>query len=134
MGAALFIVLDNRNPGFDPFVNGKAVARDSKCLARIARSLGLQEFDEFVSQDTEEARATLEAIGGGVPGDIPPLEEQWFDPGEGIDLITKVAEYIKTNRKSVKNVDGVLSDLAEYCEVLAKAKSIGAKWHFAIDY
>jgi len=35
VGAAYYIVLDNPNPGFDTFVNGKAIARAHDAICAI---------------------------------------------------------------------------------------------------
>ena len=43
MGAAYFIVLDNPKPGFDTFVNGKAIAREAPAIEKIAKKLKIKE-------------------------------------------------------------------------------------------
>jgi hypothetical protein len=40
---------------------------------------------------------------------------------------------VTANPQSVENAQGVLDDLAEYAEILEKAKAIGAKWHLNLD-
>ena len=52
---AYFIALDNSDPGFDTFVNGKAIARDAERLAKAASSLGLKTPDEYVSMSADDA-------------------------------------------------------------------------------
>ena len=49
MSGAYYIVLDVPEPGFDTFVNGKFLARNSAMLNRICQDLGLREFDDYVS-------------------------------------------------------------------------------------
>jgi hypothetical protein len=55
MGAAYFITLDHPDPGFDPFVNGKAVAREAGRLAEVAASLGLKGPNDYFSIGGDEA-------------------------------------------------------------------------------
>jgi hypothetical protein len=59
--------------------------------------------------------------------------EQWFTAEEGIAFVTALLTHIKANPKDVRNAEGVLEDLAEYAEVLEKARNIGAKWHLNLD-
>lgn len=132
MGAAYFIALDNPDPGFDPFVNGKAVARDATRLSRVASALGLKTPDDFVSMGGDEAASMAEEFGIGDEAQAPP--EQWFDADEGLAWVGRLRAHIQSDAKAVKEADAVLSDLAEYERVLSQAKSIGAKWHFSVDF
>lgn len=47
MSVALFIVLDNKKPGFDTFVNGKALAKRDD-VDEVARKLGVRPLNDFV--------------------------------------------------------------------------------------
>jgi hypothetical protein len=82
MGVAYFIVLDNPDPGFDPFVNGKAIAGEAKRISKVASSLGLKTPDEYVSMGGDEAASMAEEFGIG--DDVQALPEQWFDADEGL--------------------------------------------------
>lgn len=132
MGAAYFIALDNPKPGFDPFVNGKAIARNAKRITKIASSLGLKTPDEYVSMSGDEAAAMAEEFGIGDDVQAPP--EQWFEADEGLMWVGRLRAHIQSDAKSVKDAEAVLADLAEYERVLAQAKSIGARWHFSVDF
>ena len=63
MGAAYYIVLDLEIAGLDPFVNGKAIARESERLALVTQQLGLRDVNEFVSADPDELLAIAEELG-----------------------------------------------------------------------
>jgi hypothetical protein len=132
MGAAYFIALDNPDPGFDPFVNGKAIAREAKRLSKVASSLGLKTPDEYVSMGGDEAASMAEEFGIGDVVQAPP--EQWFDADEGLTWVGRLRAHVQSDAKSVRDADAVLADLAEYERVLSQAKSIGAKWHFSVDF
>ncbi|MDD5275830.1 MAG: hypothetical protein PHR16_07080 [Methylovulum sp.] len=128
MSVAYYIVLDNDDPGFDTFVNGKFLAHEEN-LNLLCKTLGLKTFDDFLTMSEDDIFAMLgEDIG------LPEDEgEQWFSPEEGIAFVVALSEHISANPKSVMNPEGVLSDLAEYADVLEKAKDIGAKWHLNLD-
>jgi hypothetical protein len=127
MGVALYIVLDKEDPGFDAFVNGKAIANEGKRLDVISKKLGIPKFDDFVSMSSED----LDGILGEV--DIPNQEVKWFSPEEGLAFVEALSAHIRANPEAVKNHKAVLEDLAEYVDVFGKAKTAGAKWHLNID-
>ena len=128
MGVALYIVLDKEDPGFDPFVNGKAIARETKQLDAISKQLGIPTFDSFISMSSDD----LEGILGGEV-EMPPQTVKWFSAEEGLSFIDALTKHIRANPASVKSQSAVLEDLGEYAEVLGKIKGIGAKWHLNID-
>ena len=43
MGAAYYIKLDREIAGLDPFVNGKAIARENERLAQVTQQLVLRD-------------------------------------------------------------------------------------------
>lgn len=47
MGMAYFIALDVQEPGFDTFVNGKAIARSADSLRAMTERLDLIGLDDF---------------------------------------------------------------------------------------
>jgi hypothetical protein len=136
MSTAYFIVLDREQPGFDTMVNGKFLAQDSRKLEKIARSLHLRALEDFVSYSPDEAVAMMEDFGADLDGiDAAELPvQQWFDAADGLALLEKLAGHVQANPTAVKNAQGVLSDLQEFQEILAKAKAIGARWNLQVDF
>jgi hypothetical protein len=128
MSVAYFIVLDNPDPGFDTFVNGKALARERR-LHSVCKSLGLKTLDDFVSVSDDEV-ADLLGDDVEMPG---TFGEQWFAADEGLRLVTVLSSHIKSNPNAVKDTAGCLRDLAEFTAVLERARSIDAKWHLSVD-
>ncbi len=53
-------------------------------------------------------------------------------PASKVEIKTFVT--IESNAKVVKDSQAVLADLAEFERVLSRARSIGAKRHFSIDF
>lgn len=126
MSLAYYIVLDQPEPGFDPFVNGKFVAAEARRVSKVAKRLGLKRLDDFVSYDDEQPTAELSGVETG--GD------RWFSAAEGVAWVSELLDRLRSDPKRLRNPAGVISDLEEYLEVLRKAQSVGAHWHFAIDY
>ncbi|HOW61713.1 MAG TPA: hypothetical protein P5284_07125 [Candidatus Contendobacter sp.] len=129
MSVAYYIVLDNDDPGFDPFVNGKSLAREIKRLDALCEQLGIKKFDDFLTMSEEDLSDLL-----GEDLELPEGEgERWFSADEGIAFIAALTAHLNTHSTAVKNTEGVLEDLAEYAQVFEKAKGIGAKWHLNMD-
>ena len=129
MSVAFYIVLDNDEPGFDTFVNGKALAKEIRKLDAICEKLGLPKFDDFVSMSADDIAEFVED-----DTELPAMEEKWFDAEEGLKFVNALITHIRTNPNNIKNLKKILEELWEYADVLSKAKVIGAKWHLAIDF
>jgi hypothetical protein len=126
MGAAYFIVLDNEEPGFETFVNGKAIARASDSIRSICDKLDLTSIDDLTSFGALDEEFD-------VPEECRETSTPWFEPREGIEWVGALYEYIEANPSSVKDPDHVLAELDEYEAVFKKAAKIGAKWHLELD-
>jgi len=126
MGVAYFNVPDNKDPGFDTFVNGKAIARAREAIYTITEKLGLKGIDDLTSFGDWDDEFD-------VPEELREVETLWFEPGEGIEWINAIHRHIESNRSSVKQPDRVLEELNEYAQVLEQAARVGAKWHFQMD-
>lgn len=121
MSTAYFIVLDSEEPGFDPFVDGKMLTKQLCAVNKVARSLGLKQFEDYAFQD-------LSDLGG------PKLELEWFDAAEGKSWATRILQYIRENPETVKDVNAVAADLADYVSVFEEAEKRGLKWHLELDF
>ena len=121
MSTAYFIVLDSEEPGFDPFVDGKLLTKRLPSVNKIARSLGLKQFEDYAFQD-------LSDFGG------PESEPEWFDADEGIRWASGILQHIRENPKAVRDVDEVAADLADYVRVFEEADKRGLKWHLELDF
>jgi hypothetical protein len=129
MSVAYYIVLDNTDPGFDTFVNGKSLANETEKIDAICEKIGIKKLDDFMTMSEDDISDML-----GENIELPESEgEQWFSADEGIAFVTTLISHIQTNPKDVKNAEDVLSDLAEYAEIFVKTKNIGAKWHLNLD-
>jgi hypothetical protein len=125
MSVAFYIVLDNDDPGFDTFVNGKALAKESEKLDAICQKLELPKFDDFVSMSADDMSEFIED-----DAELPAMEEKWFDAEDGLKFVNALIAHIK----DMKNFKAVSEELGEYANILSKANAIGAKWHLAIDF
>ncbi len=132
MGVAFFIVLDNPDPGFDTFVNGKAVAHCDE-IEDITQLLTLKSIYDYVDGDMD---GFLEE-GYDNEAEEPAIDSSkyaWFGAAEGIAYFSKIKNHIQSNSAALQNAEAIVADLDEYIDLLHKAASIGAKWHLEVDH
>jgi len=132
MSAALYIVLEDNDPGFETAVNGKALSDEEDALNKIAWDLNVTPLLEFFSGDTEEEVERMEYEGDPPKAEIP--ETQWFEPAEGLKTVKALLGYISEHPKAVANPTSVVSELTEFEDVLVQAHEYGLLWHLSVDY
>src|SRR5882724_6523808 len=87
MAASMYIVVEGVDPGFDIFVNGRALARNEDALEKLALRLGVRPMIEFFSAD-ENSMSLLIEEGAGNPELIRRLPPpQWYSPGDGLSTV-----------------------------------------------
>ena len=140
MTVAFNIVLNTEKPPFDPKIDTRHILKESDQVAKILEELELQDFDEFISANPEEARAMLAELGGDDGSDAPTLndidlpQEQWFLPEEGLSVVRKLTAYLEENPEVVRDAKGILGDLKSMHSVLTKAAIHGLRWHLVDDF
>ena len=121
MSVAYFIVLDTEDPSFDPFVDGKMLAKHQAAINDLARKLGLREFEDFLSQDLSEF-------------DVKDMADLWFDPDDGITWAETLIQHLNKKPDMIDDQIAVIEDLSDYLKVFREAKSRGQKWHLELDF
>lgn len=127
MSVAYFIVLDKEDVGFDPFVNGKAIAHAFDALESFCKQHQLKTIEDFHSQDYSEFMEELDDV------EIPEQEEKWFTADEGIAWVTLLLAKLNSAQPAFASPD-LYEDLNEYIGVFNNAKRAGAKWHLELDF
>jgi hypothetical protein len=136
MGVAIYVVIEKEIPGIDASsVSGKALAKSSEQLDRIARKNGLLAIQEFMSVDPEEAGAFLEDSEIALD-DVKIPEEQWFDPADGLKTIRGLLDFLRDNPTALSKVplSHLQDDLLAAEKVLSVALKHGVRFHFAVDF
>ncbi len=135
MAASMYIVVEGEDPGFDIYVNGRALARQEAALERLAHTLGVRPLLDFFSAD-ENSMALLIQEGAGSPEllhRLPP--PQWFQPADGLTTIRELILALRMEPRRIgKEGAGALSELVEYEGVLRKAEERGMRWHLAFSW
>jgi len=62
MAASMYIVVEGEDPGFDIFVNGRALARNEDALERLAVNIGARPLIEFFSADENSMALLIEEV------------------------------------------------------------------------
>ena len=134
MSLAIYIATEKKIRGFDPFVNGKAVAHiEDAALEGLCTAAGTKSLLSFISQDPEDLADFLEGEGAEkTEGELPA--EDWYAPEEGLQLAQGLVRYLEQNSSELPNAGAVLEDLREYQRVFEKLVEKKVRWHFAVDF
>jgi len=135
MAASMYIVVEGEDPGYDIFVNGRALARYEDALERLALKLGVKPLIEFFSAD-ENSMALLIEEGAGNPElmrRLPP--PQWYIAGDGLATVKALVAVLQDD-PLLLGTEGpqVLAELLEYERVLDRTVKAGLRWHLAVSW
>lgn len=135
MGATLYIVVEGEDPGFDIFVNGRALARNEDALEKMAQRIGVKPLLEFFSAD-ENSMALLIEEGGGNPDLLKKLPPpQWYRAEEGLTTLAALISALDADPHQLGSEGPeVLSELREYESVLRKTAERNLRWHLAVSW
>lgn len=135
MAASLYIVVEGDDPGFDIFVNGRALARNEDALERMTERLDVRPLLEFFSAD-ENSMALLLEQGAGNPEWARNLPEpQWYVPEDGLITVGALIDFLGANPAALgSDTQPVLAELREYERVLRKTAERGLRWHLAVSW
>ena len=131
----MYIVVEGEDPGFDIYVNGRALARQEAGIERLAHTLRVRPLLDFFSAD-ENSMALLIEEGAGNPDllhRLPP--PQWYQPEEGLTTVRALIEALEQEPRRIgKESAAVLSELMEYQRVLTKTGERNLRWHLAFSW
>ena len=135
MAASLYIVVEGEDPGYDIFVNGRALARNEDALERLAVNLGARPLIEFFSAD-ENSMALLIEEGAGDPAllhKLPP--PQWFPARTGLATVETLLEHLRQEPADLGSETVlVIEELQEYATVLRKTDERNLRWHLSVSW
>ncbi len=131
----MYIVVEGEDPGYDIFVNGRALARHEGALERLALDHGVRPLIEFFSADANSMALLIEE-GAGNPAlleNLPP--PQWYRAQDGLKTVTALRESMENEPHQLGTEGGaVLQELREYETVLRKTAERGLRWHIAVSW
>jgi hypothetical protein len=135
MAASMYIVVEGDDPGFDIFVNGRALARHEDSVEKLALSLGVRPLIEFFSADENSMSLLIEEGAGDreLIKRLPP--PQWYFGSEGLATVTALIDALKDEPQKL-GTEGpqVLEELQQYARVLEKTEAKGLRWHLAVSW
>jgi len=135
MAASMYIVVEGEDPGYNIFVNGRALARNEDAVERIALQLGVRPLIEFFSAD-ESSMALLIEEGAGNPDllkKLPP--SQWYRGEDGLPTVRALIEALENDPLQLGTEGAlVIEELHEYEIVLRKTAERGLRWHLAVSW
>lgn len=131
----MYIVVQGEDPGYDTYVNGRALARHEDAVEKMAIQLGVRPLIEFFSAD-ENLMALL--VEGGA-GDADLLKQlpppQWYRGEDGLATVNALIDELQNEPQQLGS-EGVLvlEELREYAVVLRKTAERGQRWHMAVSF
>jgi hypothetical protein len=135
MAASMYIVVQGEDPGFDIYVNGRALARNEDAVEKLALQVGVRPLIEFFSADENLMSLLVEGGAGDAElmKQLPP--PQWFRGDEGLATVTALIETLQDEPQKLGS-EGVLvlEELREYAVVLRKTAERGLGWHMAVSF
>jgi hypothetical protein len=135
MAASMYIVVEGEDPGYDIFVNGRALARNEDAMEALARSIGVKPLIDFFSAD-QNSMALLIEEGAGDPqllDKLPP--PQWFAPEEGLQTVRALLETLDREPAQLgSESEFIREELEEYATVLRKTVERKLRWHLAVSW
>jgi|GEM_PF-286752 len=135
MAASMYIVVEGEDPGFDIFVNGRAIARNEDALEQLASSLAVRPLIDFFSAD-ENSMALLIEEGAGNPELLPRLPApQWYAGQDGLNTAQAlVAELTRDPAILGSETMLIREELSQYVSVLSKTAERNLRWHLAVSW
>ena len=135
MAASMYIVVEGEDPGFDIFVNGRALARNEDAVEKLALRLGVRPLIEFFSADENSMSLLIEEGAGNreLMQRLPP--PQWYSPSEGLVTVEALMRALEHEPQQLGSEgEQVLSELVEYRRVLKKTEDRKLRWHLAVSW
>jgi hypothetical protein len=135
MAAAMYIVVEGEDPGYNIYVNGRVLARHENAVEKLALSLGVKPLLEFFSAD-ENSMALLIEEGGGNPDLLKRLPPpQWYRADDGLATLQALIAALELDPQQLGSEGPeVLGELREYETVLRKTAERGLRWHLAVSW
>ena len=135
MAASMYIVVEGEDPGYNIFVNGRALARHEDALEKVALRIGARPLIEFFSADENSLALLIEEGAGNqdLMRKLPP--PQWYSAADGLLTVQALVEQLERDPQQLGSEGRtVLEELCEYREVLVKTRAKGLRWHLAVSW
>ncbi len=131
----MYIVVEGEDPGFDIFVNGRALARNEDALERLALNIGTRPLIEFFSADVNSMALLIEE-GAGDPELLHRLPQpQWYPARVGLETVTALLTELRLEPTQLGSESELIrEELEEYATVLRKTDERNLRWHLAVSW
>jgi len=134
MAASMYIVVEGEDPGFDIFVNGRALARNEDAVEKLSLRVGVRPLIEFFSADENSMSLLIEEGAGNreLMQRLPP--PQWYSPSEGLVTVEALINALEDEPLQLGSEgEQILAELVEYRRVLRKTHDRQLRWHLAVS-
>jgi hypothetical protein len=108
---------------------GKALARESDRLDRVAPSCGAATLSSLLSESPAALAEQMRAEGFD-PSKMRLPPEQWFAAADGLKTVRALAVHVAANLNNFKQPNPILRDLKAAETLLTAADAAGVRFHF----
>ncbi len=135
MAASMYIVVQGDDPGFDIYVNGRALVRNEDALERLAIRLNVRPLIDFFSADENSMSLLIEEGAGNAEllDKLPP--PQWFAGDDGLATVRPLLQALRDEPSQLGSEGEFLrEELEEFEVVLQKTADRHLRWHLAVSW
>jgi hypothetical protein len=135
MAASMYIVVQGDDPGFDIYVNGRALVRNEDALERLAIRLNVRPLIDFFSADENSMSLLIEEGAGNAEllDKLPP--PQWFAGDDGLATVRPLLQALRDEPSQLGSEGEFLrEELEEFEVVLQKTADRNLRWHLAVSW
>lgn len=126
MGIAYYVVLNQKIPGLETSMSGKALARSIEALDRAALELRVRPLSDFLAADPELIASLLEGEDADADAADHPVSSG-FSALEGLATVRALATH------PAGRANGVSKDLEDCDRILGVAAAKGVGWRLEVD-
>ena len=127
---SFYIVLQNKIPNLDEYVNGSQLLKRQETLDLLSKKFDVKPLMSFYSTNGDDVRSVLDCEAPEELGIKIPREE-WFTAEEGLPTIRALLNHFeKTNSPSDEKR---MAELRKWNQVLSAAREHQVRWHLAVD-
>jgi len=145
MGIMTFVTLEKPIRGLKDDMSGKALAWCQLQIDALARRLGLQSLDDFISCPPEDLAELMEDLKTPTGEAIELPEEQWFDAEDGLGTVRGLLAHLRENPAAIAKLDrvdrddpglgdAVVEDLESAERLLSAAAKRKVRFHLTCTY
>jgi hypothetical protein len=104
--------------------------KDNPEFKKMLQDLGDDPAVQELMSTLQQAQTPEELLGQAFPDESPG--EEWYEPAEGIEFLTRLREHVRENPGEFENVEPLLREFTDLEDMLQAAERDGVKFYLAL--